>query len=190
MEDKNTRDIILQESLQLFAQKGYAAVSMRDIAASVGIKASSIYYYFKGKQELFDALIQQANEIKDMMRMNFMKALGNVGSVAEEPFVQAGVFFLTGYFQNPQISLLLRVLECERLHNEEADKAWKSLVIHAPLEHQLEVFRILESRNELSDTNLEALAAEYQSIGLLAYFTGDIEQMKELLHRFYQRTFQ
>ncbi len=190
MEDKDTRDIILQNALKLFAQSGYAAVSMRDIATAVGIKASSIYYYFKGKQELFDALIQQANSIKDVMRLNFMKALDNVGSVAEEPFVQAGVFFLTDYFRNPQISLLLRVLECERLHNSNADKAWKDLVIYAPLEHQLEVFRILQARNELTDINLEALAAEYQSIGLLAYFTGDIEQMKELLHRFYQRTFQ
>ncbi|MBQ7942483.1 MAG: TetR/AcrR family transcriptional regulator [Lachnospiraceae bacterium] len=189
MEDKNTREIILQEALNLFAEKGYAAVSMRDLAAAVGIKASSIYYYFKGKQELFDALIQQANDIKDMMRMNFMKALGNVGSVAEEPFVQAGVFFLTGYFQNPQISLLLRVLECERLHNEDADKAWKDLVIYAPLEHQLEVFRILKDRNELLDNNLEALAAEYQSMGLLAYFTGDVEQLQEQLRRFYRRTF-
>lgn len=189
MNDKSTRDIILEEALNLFAQKGYAAISMRDIASAVGIKASSIYYYFKGKDELFSALIQQANNIKDMMRMNFMQVLSNVGTVTEDAFVQAGVFFVTGYFQNPQISLILRVLECERLHNEDANQAWKDLVIYAPLEHQLEVFRILQMQNELADANLEALAAEYQSLGLLAYFTEDNLQLQELLRRFYRRVF-
>lgn len=49
MEEKNTRELIMQEALDLFAAKGYAAVSMRDIAAAVGIRASSIYHHFSGK---------------------------------------------------------------------------------------------------------------------------------------------
>lgn len=36
MEENNTREIIMQEALELFAIKGYAAVSMRDIARAVG----------------------------------------------------------------------------------------------------------------------------------------------------------
>lgn len=44
-------------------------------------------------------------------------------AVGEEAFVQAGVFFLTGYLQNTQVVPLLKVLECERFHNEDADRA-------------------------------------------------------------------
>ena len=88
MEDKNTREIILQETLRLFSEKGYAAVSMRDIAASVGIRVSSIYHHFSGKQELFDALVQKVSDLKDSLQAVFLNAFSKAGAVGEEAFVQ------------------------------------------------------------------------------------------------------
>lgn len=189
MEEKNTREIIMLEALGLFATKGYAAVSMRDIASAVGIRASSIYHHFSGKQELFIALVQKANDVKDNLQAIFLNAFSKVGAVEEEAFVQAGVFFLTGYLQNPQVAPLLKVLECERFHNEDADRAWRELLILAPLEHETNVFRMLKEREEIVDDGAEELAAEYQSAIMLAYFTGDVEQLQAQLHRFYQRVF-
>ena len=43
MAKRNTKEIILFESLKLFADKGYDGVTVRDIAAEVGIKQSSLY---------------------------------------------------------------------------------------------------------------------------------------------------
>ena len=110
MEEKNTREIILQEALNLFSRKGYAAVSMRDIATVVGIRASSIYHHFNGKQELFEALIQKATDVKEALQAVFLNALSKAGTVEEEAFVQTGVHFLTGYLQNAQVEPLLKVL--------------------------------------------------------------------------------
>ena len=104
MEEKNTREVIMQAALSLFAVRGYAAVSMRDIASAVGIRPSSIYYHFSAKQELFDALVQKANDIKDGLKINFMKALEQVASVEEEPFVQASLFTVTGYLSTTEAS--------------------------------------------------------------------------------------
>lgn len=189
MEEKNTRDIILQEALELFSSYGYAAVSMRDIAAKVGIRASSIYHHFGGKQELFDALIQRADEVKDSLQTVFLNAFSKAGAVSEEPFVQAGVFFLIGYLQNPQVAPLLKVLECERFHNEDADRAWQELLFEAPLKHEMNVFRMLKERGEIEDVGFEELAAEYQAMIMLAYFTGDVKGLQVQLQRFYRRVF-
>ncbi|MCA5961961.1 TetR/AcrR family transcriptional regulator [Blautia sp. RD014234] len=57
MAKRNTKDIILFESLKLFADKGYDGVTVRDIAAEVGIKQSSLYKHYKSKQEIFDTLV-------------------------------------------------------------------------------------------------------------------------------------
>ena len=189
MEERNTRELIMQEALNLFAEKGYAAVSMRDIATAVGIRASSIYNHFSGKQELFDALVQKANNIKNSLQAVFLNAFSKVEAVEEEAFVQTGVFFLTGYLQNPQIAPLLRVLECERFHNEDADRAWRELMISAPMEHEVNIFKMLKMRGIIEDENAEDLAVEYQSAILLAYFTKDLEQLQRQLRRFYRRIF-
>ena len=53
-------DLILQESLGLFAGQNYATVTTRDIAAACGVNVALIYYYFKSKDGLFRAVIEHA----------------------------------------------------------------------------------------------------------------------------------
>ena len=48
----DTKQRILDVSLDLFSRSGFSAVSIRDICGQVQIKESSIYYYFKNKQAL------------------------------------------------------------------------------------------------------------------------------------------
>lgn len=189
MEENHTQELIMQEALQLFASKGYAAVSMRDIASAVGIRASSIYHHFGAKQEIFDALVQKADDLKEHLRLMFLQTFAQVQDVEEDAFIQAGVFFLTGYLFHEQVRPLLQVLECERFHSEEAQKAWSELLFQAPLEHEEKVFQMLIERGGIVGTDAKELAAQYQSAILLAYFTGDIEQLKRQLKNFYQRTF-
>ncbi len=53
----DTDSRILVESIQLFAARGYAGTSMREIAAAVGIQPASIYSHFPSKQVILaDAL--------------------------------------------------------------------------------------------------------------------------------------
>ena len=55
----STKDRILSEALILFAEKGYSAVFVNDIADAVGIKAPSLYKHYKGKQDIFDSCVQK-----------------------------------------------------------------------------------------------------------------------------------
>ena len=48
------RERVLAAAERLFAQKGYASVTLRDIAAEVGIRHASLYHHVPGgKEELF-----------------------------------------------------------------------------------------------------------------------------------------
>ena len=55
----NTKEKIIYEALNLFSTKGFDAISVRDIAKAVGIKASSLYNHFKNKQDIFDTIIEK-----------------------------------------------------------------------------------------------------------------------------------
>jgi AcrR family transcriptional regulator len=54
---KGTKKRIFDESLKLFAQKGYKATTVREIARAVGIQQSAIYNHFKNKDAILDAII-------------------------------------------------------------------------------------------------------------------------------------
>ncbi len=47
------RDAIIEAAAELFADRGYEGMTMKEIARQVGIHVSSIYAHFKSKEELF-----------------------------------------------------------------------------------------------------------------------------------------
>ena len=51
-----TKNKIEETALDLFSAKGYDGVSVREIAALVGIRESSIYKHYKGKGEIFNTI--------------------------------------------------------------------------------------------------------------------------------------
>jgi AcrR family transcriptional regulator len=54
-----TRELILDTAERLFAARGVDGVAVRDLAAEMGITASSLYNHFPGKQALYDAVIER-----------------------------------------------------------------------------------------------------------------------------------
>ena len=55
-----TAERIAEIAASLFAERGYAAVSMREIASAVGMKAASLYNHFADKESLYLAAVTQA----------------------------------------------------------------------------------------------------------------------------------
>jgi AcrR family transcriptional regulator len=55
-----TAERILDAAEKLFAAKGYQGTSLREIAQQVGIKEPGLYNHFKGKQELYSAVLDRA----------------------------------------------------------------------------------------------------------------------------------
>ncbi|GAB5565365.1 MAG: hypothetical protein Wins2KO_24280 [Winogradskyella sp.] len=51
------KEEIVRVAAQLFKEKGYSAVTMRDLAAEMGIKAASLYNHITSKQDILQTII-------------------------------------------------------------------------------------------------------------------------------------
>jgi AcrR family transcriptional regulator len=60
------RRVLLSAATRLFADHGYAAVTMEDIGAAVGITGPSVYNHFASKQELLHAVITRGTSWLEM----------------------------------------------------------------------------------------------------------------------------
>lgn len=56
---KDTRARILAAALDLFSQNGYAGTNVRELAAALGMVKSSLYRHFSGKEEIWNALLDE-----------------------------------------------------------------------------------------------------------------------------------
>ena len=52
------RKELLNKSFELFAEKGYSSVTMREIALGIGVSTGTLYHYFSSKESLFEQLIE------------------------------------------------------------------------------------------------------------------------------------
>lgn len=57
---QRTRARILEVALRLFADKGYDATSLQDIADEMGLTKPAVYYHYKGKGEILHGLAAPA----------------------------------------------------------------------------------------------------------------------------------
>lgn len=93
MAKRNTKELILLEALKLFADKGYEGVSVRDIAAEVGIRQSSLYKHFESKQDIFDTLVETMKNRFPQASASFQLPDGTIQEVAKE-YATCGTEFL------------------------------------------------------------------------------------------------
>lgn len=60
-EAQATRNRILDTAEQVFLDKGVARTSLADIAGTAGVTRGAIYWHFKNKTDLFDAMMQRVS---------------------------------------------------------------------------------------------------------------------------------
>ena len=58
MDHGNTKQEILEASLDLFSVQGFEATSISQIAGAVGIRKASLYSHFENKQAILDAIVK------------------------------------------------------------------------------------------------------------------------------------
>lgn len=57
-DSRSTRDLVLDIAERLFAEKGFAGVSMREITAEAGLRnQASLYHHFRHKRALYEAVM-------------------------------------------------------------------------------------------------------------------------------------
>lgn len=92
MPRREREEQMLEAAGRLFAARGYAAVSMDDIAADVGVSKPMLYNYFGSKQGLYIAYIERAGR----ELLNRMRQAEDAGRSAEQR-LRSGVDAFFGY---------------------------------------------------------------------------------------------
>lgn len=75
-----TRHAIMEASRDLFARFGYKKTTMEDIAMALRKGKSSLYYYFKNKEEIFQAVIDLESEMLHSKLLEVVKSGNDAAS--------------------------------------------------------------------------------------------------------------
>ena len=128
MEKGNTKQEILEASLDLFSVQGFEATSISQIADAVGIRKASLYSHFESKQAILDAIVKEVLEqyaqhsifaLADWDDPDFTKDKQHMTPDGAVQMIQRQLRYI---FHDPAISRARKMLTIEQFQNPELKK--------------------------------------------------------------------
>ena len=158
----NTRERIMEEALMLFSSNGFDGVSVKMIADAVGIGPSALYKHFKGKQEIFDSIVEASGQ-------KYMKHAAQI--TAQMRGIEAVREMCLSMFayqtRDPWIVAFRRLLLIGKFKDPEL---YKRFFVDIPLDTEEKIFRDLQSQGLMIEGNPRVFAMELYAPFYLYHF--------------------
>ena len=157
----NTRERILQTALELFAQRGYEAVSVSDIAGALGMTKGALYRHFESKRAIFESILRRMEQQDSQEAQDHDLPQGTVEAeptAYETAAVADIVSFSKAMFrywtEDPFAAPFRRMLTVEQYHSPEMAALYRQYLAAGPMGYVADLFRSLG----LSDPERRAAA--------------------------------
>jgi AcrR family transcriptional regulator len=160
--EKGTKDRIFDAAVDLFADRGYDGVSVRDIARAVGLTEGAVYKHYASKEDILNAIFAyvenrlytpQSTWTNDLSsgRCSFEEIIGSMPrAMASEPFMIK----------------LTRIMLIEMYRNEKIREYVRRNLFDRPVDETDALLRLLVELGVIKPCNTRAM-----STMIIAYLT-------------------
>lgn len=158
---KTTKERIFDVSLELFSKKGFDAVSMREIARSVGIRESSIYNHYPSKNAILDAIFEYFEQELMTMRPPEARDREKLHELTPEVF-RDRVNLTLNLLKTPKMEKIFRLSSSEQFRDERARKIILHSLIKEPQQFTKKVLQLMVKNKIISPIDPQILSVEFQ----------------------------
>lgn len=167
----SNKEKILRVAIELFAQKGYTGVSMREIAAEVNIKAASIYNHYSGKEALLDAIVDY---FSTQLHSEVYPHFENEGSLNIHMFIQNVVTANVRFFTNPVYTKIGGIILHEQFTNEKVRHMLLEELIQKPRKAFASYFARLMDAGKMTKADPEFVAKEFHAFFIYRFYENSL----------------
>jgi AcrR family transcriptional regulator len=171
--DANTKQKILDTAINLFAEKDYKSVSIREIASAVGIKGSSIYNHFVSKEDILDAILKYHMEVSNPFFEGYFEKSRisyEVENSSLETILSASMLISIKFMEMPNMVKIFRILSQEQLSNDKIRSFFLNEYIVKPREELEKIFEELIKSDIVKPTDAMQLASEFHSYVIYKFY--------------------
>ena len=163
MDRGNTKQEILDASLELFSVHGFEATSISQIADAVGIRKASLYSHFENKQSILDTLVkdvlEQYTEHSIFARADWEKSDVSLPLNSDEAanMIQNQIRYI---LHDPYVSKARKMLVIEQFQNPELAKLQTKQNYSDVMQYCTGLINQLISRGVPAEYDPEIMAAQ------------------------------
>lgn len=173
----DTKMKILKVAIDLFAAKGFDHVTIREIAREVGIKGSSIYNHFQGKDDILEEIFRFNESEWDL-------AYGDSGAeMADMSLSEMLIGLMQKSFQSLQSPLqakIFTIISQEQLHNDMIRQYFYRDYMIGAREELKRQFDVLLEKGRIRYPDTAFLANEFHAYIIYKYYEHVLRKESEL----------
>ena len=164
MERGNTKQEIMDVSLELFSIQGFEATSISQIAGAVGIRKASLYSHFESKQAILDGIVrevlEQYAEHSIFARTDWEKDAGNLPLTSDQAvgMIQGQIRYI---LHDPVIRRARKMLVIEQFQNPKLAKLQTKQNYSDVLGYFTGLIKCLIQKGVLAADDPEIMAAQF-----------------------------
>jgi AcrR family transcriptional regulator len=159
--EKSTKEKIFDAAVDLFAEKGYDGVSIRDIAKAVGIKESSVYKHYRSKDEILDTIFEYMKARLYPSQTSGSSMVTMLDALTFEQVLESGYASLGRMMADPLMLKITRIITIELYRNEKIREFFYSQMFERPVDDLELLFRRLMDKKKIKAYDPRALATTY-----------------------------
>lgn len=188
----DTKNQILTAALNLFSEKGFDGISVRDIAKEVGVRESALYKHFKNKQEILDKIAEKMSEEVHEVYKNVQapEALGGdiakgYKIISEKKLCEMVWNVFKTFTGESELAKFRRLLFHEK-NNAKFAEYYKAFFLDGVVNSQAEIFSKLIKARLFKKYDAEIMAMQFYSPVLFLFQKSDCgnsseEEIKKML---------
>lgn len=168
--EKTTKERIFDAALDLFSEKGFSEVSVRELTRKVGIKESSLYNHFRSKDEILDAIFEYFKSELEESSKSEEDLDELITSCTPEEFLNTVADKLLEQIRKPRTQKILRIITIELYHNKKIRDFFSEELIDKREASFEIIFRKMMEKGLIKPLDPKILATEYYSFTIYMYF--------------------
>ncbi|MBC5713990.1 TetR/AcrR family transcriptional regulator [Roseburia sp. BX1005] len=147
----NTKEEILLVSLHLFAQDGYEAVSVSQIAGELGITKGALYRHYQSKRDIFDHILAcmeqgdgEQTESHDMPQERKEDAPETYQELSFVDFMAYSQSMFAYWTEDDFASSFRKMLTLEQFRNAEMQELYQQYLVSGPVAYVKDLFESMK----------------------------------------------
>ncbi len=170
--EKKTKERIFESAVDLFAEKGFDATSMREIAESVGIKKASMYSHYKSKDKILEKILEYPIGRIGEMGPRDLETEELIVTMGLENFMKLAGDLIFSWMEGHYMEKIFRIICIELYHNEKIKEFYREFE-DMTISYWTSAFEMMMKHELIKPLNPKTLALEFMSFygnAFLDYF--------------------
>lgn len=162
--ESGTKDKIIDSAIELFSEKGFYETSVRELAEMSGIRVSSLYNHFAGKEQILEAILDYYQSELTKVRIPDERLDLIIAQYPPEEILIRGFMRIIETTASQRMNKIIKILLIELYRNPKVREFYQQWYFNENRTSVMKLFGKMQEKGLIREVDPELLSSMYNAM--------------------------